>query len=244
MCDSVIQPSFSMETQLPLVLAPFCCLFKDGSRLVLLHVGGMLHVQTRRGRSVGVCGQMLESVFQYHQWGTKFLCVLIYTSECFTCRGLISLCWIIKSIILPLPPAWHQTMLSRFFRAAASVLACHCNRIGQVAFPGPLSCGFTSAFAAAGAAPSCWLQILPYMVIGCSLPDSLLRPLLPCATIGCSLQRRYTCEFWDRLKCEERPRRENWFTAGHFIKRRIKNTDLVVLPRRLWALVLKIVLFH
>lgn len=63
---------------------------------------------------------------------------------------------------------------------------------------------------AASAAQSCWLQILPYMAIHCSLPDRLLRPFLPSPAIGCSLQCQYTCEFWDRPKYEERPGWENW----------------------------------
>lgn len=68
---------------------------------------------------------------------------------------------------------------------------------------------FASAFAAS-ASQSCWLQILPYMVIHCSLPDRLPRPFPPCPAIGCFVQCKYTCEFWDRPKYEERPRWENW----------------------------------
>lgn len=95
--------------------------------------------------------------------------------------------------------------MSRYLTLNASWPA---SSVLQLGFPGPPYCGVTSAFAA-GAAQSCWLQILPYMVIRCSLPDSLLRPFLPCTTIGCFLQCRCTCEFMDRLKYEERPRWEN-----------------------------------
>lgn len=65
--------------------------------------------------------------------------------------------------------------------------------------PRPLYCSVAAAFAAS-AAQSCWLQILPYMVIHSSLPDSLPRPFLPCPAIGCFMRCQYTCEFWDRPK--------------------------------------------
>lgn len=87
---------------------------------------------------------------------------------------------------------------------------------GQFCVPRPLYRSVASVFAA-GASQSCWLQILPYMVIHCSLPDSLPRPFPPCAAIGCLMPCRNSCQFWDRLKYEERPGWEKWVVVSHLL---------------------------
>lgn len=96
----------------------------------------------------------------------------------------------------------------------------------SVCVPRPLYCSVESAFAAS-AAQSCWLQILPYMVIHCSLPDSLPRPFPPCPAIGCFMQCQYTCEFWDRLKYEERPGWENWVEVKRCFCHRLTHCNWV-----------------
>lgn len=133
-----------------------------------------------------------------------------------------------QPLLLVIPGCVHSDTLFLFcltYTSLAANLAALClypqKHTGCAWYPGsfpilwsvcvsrPLYCSVASAFAAS-AAQSCWLQILPYMVIHCSLPDSLPRPFPPCLAIGCFMQCRHTCEFWDRPKYEERPRWENW----------------------------------
>lgn len=53
---------------------------------------------------------------------------------------------------------------------------------------------YTASSVAAAAAKSCWLQILPYMAIHCSLPESFPGPFPLCLAIGCQYCR-YTMDF-------------------------------------------------